>query len=130
MLAPFRGVFLDPTRVDLGAIICPPYDVVEPVEDARLRARSAYNVVHLVRPRAPDGTGDAYRHAADLIDAWRGDGVLQRADADALYVYEQVVDGRRLLGLVGAVRVVEAAQRSRAALSQLAPIGPCRSGLT
>lgn len=113
-LVPFRAAFLDPRLVDLGAVVCPPYDVVEPDEDTLLRQRSPYNVVHLVRPRVdatPTLAGNAYEHAADLIRRWRSDRVLRRDAEDALYVYEQVVDGHRLRGLIGAVGLRDNAAR-------------------
>jgi uncharacterized protein (DUF1015 family) len=58
-LEPFRGWSFDQLRVDVDDVVCPPYDVVEPDEDERLRDGSPYNVVRLVRPKgqpiAPGG---------------------------------------------------------------------------
>ncbi len=111
-LAPFRAAFLDPRLVDLGAVVCPPYDVVEPDEDRVLRRRSPYNAVHLVRPRMDETpAGNVYEHAADLIGTWRSNRVLRRDAEESLYVYEQEIDGHRLRGLIGAVGVRDDATR-------------------
>src|SRR5688572_28833014 len=94
VLEPFRGWSFDQRRVPVDAVVCPPYDVVEPDEDERLRRGSPYNVVRLVRPkgqpiapRAPQRS--RYEQAADLLVAWQRDGLLVRAERPALYVYEQ-----------------------------------------
>lgn len=113
-LAPFAAAHFAPERADLGLLLCPPYDVVEPAEDEVLRRRSAHNVVHIVRPRAdgsavdgdptPAGAG-AYERAAGLLRLWRRDGTLRRDSCPALYVYEQVAAGRTQRGILGAVRI-------------------------
>lgn len=107
-LAPFRAAHFDPGRSDLGSLLCPPYDVVEPAEDDALRQRSPHNVVHVVRPRVHGSAADsaaAYQRAASLLTEWRRDGVLRRDVAPAMYVYEQVVLGRNQRGILGAVRI-------------------------
>jgi len=107
-LAPFAGAYFDPARHDLGSLLCPPYDVVEPAEDDALRQRSPHNLVHVVRPGADGSATDptaVYRRAADLLAGWRRDGILRRDAAPALYGYEQVVGGRTQRGILGAVRI-------------------------
>ena len=42
---PFRAVRYNPDRVELADVVAPPYDVIDPEEQARLEARSPYNVV-------------------------------------------------------------------------------------
>ncbi len=110
VLHPFRGWSFDPAKVPLDDVICPPYDVVEPDEDERLRRRSAYNVVRLVRPKgqpiapgAPQRT--RYEQAADLLGSWQRGGVLVRGDRPALYVYEQHSPAGARRGVIGALQL-------------------------
>lgn len=93
-LLPFRGLLYDERAVpDLGAVICPPYDVIDAAARARLAARDPRNAVHVELPVGP-GAGvpsdAAYRHAGELFSAWRADGTLRRDDKPLIYVYEQV----------------------------------------
>jgi len=109
-LEPFRGWSFDRRRVDVDDVVCPPYDVVEPDEDERLRERSAYNVVRLVRPKGqPIAPGapqrSRYEQAADLLSSWQRDGLLVRAGARSLYVYEQRSGTKARRGVIGALEV-------------------------
>lgn len=106
-IAPFAAMYFDPQRADLGSLLCPPYDVVEPAQDEALRHSSAHNLVHIVRPRAGGSAGSpaAYERAAVLLAQWRRAGILRRDASSALYVYEQVVAGGTQRGILGAVRI-------------------------
>lgn len=91
-LRPFRGLRYDLSAVsDLGAVLCPPYDVISAAERARLAESDQHNAVRLELPVAEDadGAADGYVAAASLIDAWQGEGVLKRDEKPMLYVYEQ-----------------------------------------
>lgn len=91
----FHAVRYDPERVDLDAVLAPPYDVLSDEEVARLRERSPYNVTHLTRP------GGDYERAARDFRAWLAAGVLREEEQPAFYVHEQ--QGRR--GLLAALRL-------------------------
>ena len=104
-LFPFRA--LRP-RVDadrLGALLCPPYDVIGPEQRAELLARDPDNAVAIVLPEGTAGI-DPYAHARDLLDARVGSGLLGADALAALYVYEmREATGRATRGLLGAVRL-------------------------
>ena len=102
--APFRGLRFDPDVVGEHAqVTAPPYDVISSEARDAYEAMSPYNVVRLILARpGPDddpGTGGdpgagsdgaiGYRHAADLLAAWRAEGVLRRDSSPCLYVYEE-----------------------------------------
>src|SRR5439155_17550554 len=54
IMRPFRALHYDPAVVDdLGAVICPPYDVISRPERARLLARHPRNAVRIELPVAP-----------------------------------------------------------------------------
>ena len=107
VLAPFRALRYDPSRVDLAAVLAPPYDVIDETERAELATRDAHNVVRLTLPRAEHG-GDAYAEARRTQDDWRGSGVLIPDEQPALYVYEERSDGHVQRGLVGALGLTPA----------------------
>ena len=85
-LTPLRYDLALPRR-DLAPVVAPPYDVIDAAQRAELAARDPHNVVQLI---LPEGEGDAkYAHAAELLAAWRAEGVLARDDEPAFYRYDQ-----------------------------------------
>jgi uncharacterized protein (DUF1015 family) len=87
-IVPFAGLRYDLSRVDDAArVLAPPYDVIGEAERSDLEARHPHNVVRLELPR---GDGDArYGAAANLLRAWRAEGVLKRDATPSMYLYEQ-----------------------------------------
>jgi uncharacterized protein (DUF1015 family) len=106
VLAPFRGVRYDPSRVsDLGYVTSPPYDVIGPGTLDELLAASPYNVVRLILPALELSPRAAGVLAADRLRSWLASGVLAPDPEPALYVYEQSAPGWLQRGLIGLVRV-------------------------
>ena len=98
-LRPFRGLRYDPSAVpDLGAVLCPPYDVISPAERERLAARDPRNAVRVELPIASAGGAESpYEAAANTFKSWVHDGTLRREDRPLVYLYEQrysLTDGR------------------------------------
>jgi uncharacterized protein (DUF1015 family) len=103
-IAPFRSILFDPLRVDFAKVLAPPYDVIDPVERAKLAAGDPHNVVRLILPEVeakaqatddkpaetPAPAGDRYAAAANTLDAWLNSGVLRRDDRKAIYRYHQI----------------------------------------
>src|SRR4051794_40424328 len=108
VLAPFRALRYDPTRVDLAAVLAPPYDVIDDAERAELAGRSPHNVVRLTLPRDDEGAGSAYDNARATLAQWRSERVLVADDEPALYVYEEASDGHVQRGLIGALGLTPA----------------------
>ncbi len=99
ILRPFRALRYQATRVpDLSAVLCPPYDVIGPGEQAELLRRHPYNAVRLELPPAGEDGADRsdddarYRAAARTLVAWRTDGVLAKDALPSLYVHEMRYD--------------------------------------
>lgn len=91
-LRPFRALRFDETVVgDLGLVVAPPYDVIDPAERARLVASHPTNVVRLDLPadESGDEPDDRYRRAARTLAGWRSDGTLRKDPHPSVYVYEQ-----------------------------------------
>jgi uncharacterized protein (DUF1015 family) len=91
-IRPFRALRYDHSTVgDPGAVVAPPYDVIEEPERRRLLARHPANVVRLDLPGPEQGDepDDLYRRAARTLATWRSDGTLHKDPHPSLYVYEQ-----------------------------------------
>jgi uncharacterized protein (DUF1015 family) len=91
-LRPFRALRFDPSSVgDIGAVVAPPYDVVDAATRARLIARHPANVVRLDMPveETGDQPDDRYRRAARTLATWRSDGTLRKDPHPSVYAYEQ-----------------------------------------
>jgi uncharacterized protein (DUF1015 family) len=127
VLAPFRALRYDPERVALGAVLAPPYDVIDEGLRSELAARDPHNVVRLTLPREADeperssaaqsnaGQDGAqvlrattYDLAAATLRRWRSDAVLRPDPAPALYVYEEQTADHVQRGLVGALGLTPA----------------------
>ncbi|MFE0105342.1 DUF1015 family protein [Streptomyces sp. NPDC059009] len=109
-LIPFRGLRYDPERVgSLAAVTSPPYDViVRPDGLLHLESADPHNIVRLILPQATTPAA-RNRQAADTLDAWRADGILTPDPAAGLYVYEQRDGDILQRGIIGALRLTEAA---------------------
>jgi len=95
----------------LGAVVAPPYDVIDAGMRRELLARSPFNAVEIDLPEAPGG-GDAYEHAAETLEAWTLEGVLAADREPAIWALTQeytAPDCTRCTrhGLLAAVRVTE-----------------------
>jgi uncharacterized protein (DUF1015 family) len=91
-LRPFRALRFEPSSVgDIGAVVAPPYDVIDPAARARLIARHPANVVRLDMPveETGDQPDDRYRRAARTLATWRSDGTLRKDPHPSVYAYEQ-----------------------------------------
>jgi uncharacterized protein (DUF1015 family) len=87
-IAPFAGLRYAPDRVgDVGAVLCPPYDVISDEQQLALEGRHPENVVRLELPRGNDDT--RYTTAARLLASWTAEGIVRPDGRDAFYVYEQ-----------------------------------------
>jgi len=86
---PLRALHYDPAREAIADVVAPPYDVIDGRQRAALQARSAHNVVAI---DLPDGE-DPYAQAAEVLAAWREEGVLVRDGEPALWVLTQDYTG-------------------------------------
>jgi uncharacterized protein (DUF1015 family) len=106
---PFRAVHYDPERIaDLGAVVSPPYDVIDPAQRERLKAQSEFNVVDIDLPQGDD----PYASAAEIFARWRAEGVLVRDEEPAVWAVAQDYtgpDGKPYTrqGFFARIRVVE-----------------------
>lgn len=89
----FRGIRYNEQLInDLGAVICPPYDVISPEEQEAYYERNEYNIIRLEHGiELPKDTSKNNKHtrAAATFAQWLDQGILRRDNAPALYIYEQ-----------------------------------------
>jgi uncharacterized protein (DUF1015 family) len=106
---PLRALHYDLDRVGpLGAVMAPPYDVIDPAQRRELAARSPHNVVHV---DLPDGE-DPYAEAARLLRLWREQRAVIQDPEPALWVLDQEYLGpdgslRNRRGFLCRVRIEE-----------------------
>jgi uncharacterized protein (DUF1015 family) len=76
----------------MGAVLAPPFDVIDDDEQASLHERSPHNIVRLelgeARP-GDDNTSNRYTRAASLLADWREAGALREEERPAFYIYTQ-----------------------------------------
>jgi uncharacterized protein (DUF1015 family) len=103
-LRPFRALRPVADGDALAALLCPPYDVIDSDQRARLLAREEHNAVALVLPQQAEGV-DEYLQAATDLARWTAEGRLAVDPRPALYVYE-MRDGQSVTrGLLGALEL-------------------------
>ena len=92
-LEPFKGLRYSPAaHDDLGALLCPPYDVISKQQQEELHGYSPYNAVRL--ELGQDELNDSaevnrYTRAALLLDDWIREGVLVPETDSSFYLVEE-----------------------------------------
>jgi uncharacterized protein (DUF1015 family) len=110
-LRPFRALRAASDRVARVASV--PYDVVDTAEARDLAAGNADSFLHVVRPEIdlpPDADphGDeVYAQGRRALDRLIAEGALVHEEAPALFLYQQVMDGRAQVGVMGLCSVDE-----------------------
>ena len=111
-LRPFRG-WRYADAAQLRDLVCPPYDIISPEEQAALHKLNPHNAVRLELPVAdtPDEPrARRYERAADLFSQWTTDGIVEHDATERFYVYRQDFvspsgDRRHVTGIIGALRL-------------------------
>jgi uncharacterized protein (DUF1015 family) len=107
---PFTGVRYDVARVDLSAVIAPPYDVIDPGERARLVGRHSANAARVELPEPDHRAGlDRYAAAAAQLERWLSEGIVARDGTPSFYVYRMTSPGgHATTGVIGALGIDDA----------------------
>lgn len=88
----FRALRYDTEKLDLAAVIAPPYDVISKQEQKDLYARSSYNCVRLILNEEEASDHDQYNRytrARDLLKNWEAESILVRDEGPCFYLYRQ-----------------------------------------
>jgi uncharacterized protein (DUF1015 family) len=97
IVKPFRALRYNPEKVGvpMGALVCPPYDVIDAKMQQALYDKSPYNVVRVEfgKQNESDTPGnDRYSRAGATLASWIRDNVLLTDPRPAFYLYEQTFD--------------------------------------
>ena len=97
-------------NVDLHSVCSPPYDVLSDLDRLALATQHANNIVHIDMPVA--SSGNAYEHAAAVLNQWITEGVLVRDDQPSFTLYrmkfmDTTGKARNVVGVIGALEVVD-----------------------
>jgi len=113
-IIPFRGLLYDISKVSLGEVVAPPYDIITDEGRESLYRQSPYNIVRIDFGKEEPGDNEAenkYTRARGYLDAWTKGGILTRSDKPSFYAYEMIytVEGvrKRLPGFLCLVRLEE-----------------------
>lgn len=99
---PFRGLRYEPEVVgDWGAVLGPPYDIVDAAQTASLKDSSPYQIAHL-----ETASGDEIQAAARTLQDWRSSRAIVQDDAPSFYLHEHHFgDGQVRRAIFGAVEL-------------------------
>lgn len=92
-ILPFRALRYDLSKVSAGEVMTQPYDKITPAMQDKYYENSPYNLVQVILGKPQSGDTEqqnTYTRAADLLQKWQAEGVLQQDAEPSLYVYSQV----------------------------------------
>lgn len=119
IVTPFRGLLFSASRVpELERVIAPPAGSLTAEARALLQARSPHHIVHLEPPQGNGPTEPGRpEQAAELLAAWRREGVLEQDIRPAFYVAAlkyraRGMPERTLWGVLARMRLGESATSS------------------
>ncbi len=110
-IRPFRALHFTEKAGSLEQLLCPPYDIISEQQRQEYLKTNPNNIIRLELPREGE---NPYAEAAEVLKTMLANGVLQRDDTAALYIYEiqftveKTPDFQyRLHGIVGQVHLEE-----------------------
>jgi len=113
-IIPFRGLLYDVSKVSIGEVVAPPYDIITDEGSGSLCRQSPYNIVRIDFGKEEPGDNEAenrYTRARGYLDAWTKGGILTRSDMPSFYAYEMIytIDGvrKRLPGFLCLAKLEE-----------------------
>ena len=82
----FRGLRFNTEKSgDISIVVCPPYDIISEEQRLQYIKQNEYNIIRLELPKGDN----PYESAKTVLDKWLENGILQREDKDAVYIYEE-----------------------------------------
>ena len=95
---------------ELHAVCSPPYDVLSDADRLALATQHQNNIVHIDMPVS--ASGNAYEHAASILQQWIIDGVMVRDETTTFTLYrmrftDSTGKPRNVVGVIGALEVVD-----------------------
>jgi len=93
VIKPFKALRYSPSYVkDHGAVITPPYDVIDNAAQEELHQKSPYNIIRLEYGKtgpADSKTDNPYTRAKNSLNEWLEKQILLTEESACYYLYEQ-----------------------------------------
>ncbi|APV44301.1 hypothetical protein Dform_00960 [Dehalogenimonas formicexedens] len=113
-IRPFKALRYNTATENMSAVICPPYDVISPQQEAALLANDPHNFIRIEYAKTipgDDETCNRYTRALSHLQKWLRDEVLKQDDKPAYYLHEHTYTfgGEKVIrrGLFARVRLEE-----------------------
>lgn len=94
-IKPFNGYIFNEEKVaDLGKVMAPSYTIESDAEREALYESSDYNAIRLVDGKSFDTDTEKenkFTRAHELLNKWISEGVIEKYEKPAIYIYEQAV---------------------------------------
>lgn len=90
-IQPFRALRYNTTTENMATVICPPYDVISPLQEASLLAHDLHNFIRIeyAKTLPSDSEGcNRYTRALAHLQEWLRDEVLKQDEKPAYYLHE------------------------------------------
>ncbi|RKY31796.1 MAG: hypothetical protein DRP74_04100 [Candidatus Omnitrophota bacterium] len=88
-IKPFKGIIYNQEKIkDLSSVVCPPYDVISPIQQEEYYKSSPYNFLHVLLSKQIKGR-DKYRQAAETFKEWQKNKILIQDEKPAIYFCRQ-----------------------------------------
>jgi uncharacterized protein (DUF1015 family) len=92
-VGPFKAFRFNADIVgDVGGCIAPPYDVISPAQQQQLYEKNKYNIVRIIKGKttaSDNSDNNQYTRAADYLNNWIKEGVLEQDSTETIYAYVQ-----------------------------------------
>ncbi len=92
VIKPFNAIVFSAKAGDMNKLVCPPYDVISPEQEALLKKRSPYNYIHVMLAKADAKHADddsRYAKAGETFEKWLKDGILVQDEKPCIYYTKQ-----------------------------------------
>jgi len=113
-IIPFKGILYNVSKVSIGDVLAPPYDIITPEHQEELYRKSPFNIVRIdfgKEQPGDDETDNKHTRSKKYLEAWIKEGILIRSEKPSFYAYEMSyrINGevKRLLGFLGLVKIEE-----------------------
>ena len=70
----------------IGAVCCPPYDIISAAEREEFLKNNEHNIIRL---ELPEPTDEGYEYANKTFKSWEKEGILTTDTTPSLYIYEE-----------------------------------------
>jgi uncharacterized protein (DUF1015 family) len=88
-IRPFKAVIYNKESIkDYSKVVCPPYDVISPLQQEQYHEKDPYNFIRILLGRDIPGE-DKYRRAGAIFKDWVKAGVMTQEELPAIYFYSQ-----------------------------------------